>query len=488
MVKPAIHFFSCLAITFLAASNVPAKEYKIGDNAEEDITAPARLVVIDAEATDALKEKEAQKVPVIYRYYARALDEVETAFHSTFVQTRSNFLDAIETRFNLRTFDPEQITSNDYQRFLTQFQKQNILFPVSPSLSRIWAKGESDQEFESALTAKLREAMKAYIRPDTGPKDIWVGSTIRLVSLAENETINPRLVQERGFNLPKTNFVSVLRAKTDLLDRFSTEERAVAKYLASFLKPNCTMEADLTRELRTQRTAEILAADRYAPGQLIVKRGQVIDQKIKAALDQLQEKSAVSQLQKLEAVVQPKPLENVNPWIVGAGLSAGLIVLMGIWKVAQRRAQMSLLPAPITRGMIDAPMADSNLSEASWRQRALIAEQQAAKAQAVVRAGLMSQLAHWMSDKLTQKLVTQRAQLLDSHQKAAIEMAELEARLEKVQAPLQERLQAYERRIADLEKELTVKGEENRELIKAKIQIIRKQLEIEREKNRLEFN
>jgi hypothetical protein len=128
------------------------------------------------------------------------------------------------------------------------------------------------------------------------------------------------------------------------------------------------------------------------------------------------------------------------------------------------------------------------LSEASWRQRALIAEQQAAKAQAVVRAGLMSQLAHWMSDKLTQKLVTQRAQLLDSHQKAAIEMAELEARLEKVQAPLQERLQAYERRIADLEKELTVKGEENRELIKAKIQIIRKQLEIEREKNRLEFN
>jgi hypothetical protein len=67
-------------------------------------------------------------------------------------------------------------------------------------------------------------------------------------------------------------------------------------------------------------------------------------------------------------------------------------------------------------------------------------------------------------------------------------MAELEARLEKVQAPLQERLQAYERRIADLEKELTVKGEENRELIKAKIQIIRKQLEIEREKNRLEFN
>ena len=39
-------------------------------------------------------------------------------------------------------------------------------------------------------------------------------------------------------------------------------------------------------------------------------------------------------------------------------------------------------------------------------------------------------------------------------------MAELEARLEKVQAPLQERLAAYERRIAELEKELAARGEE----------------------------
>jgi hypothetical protein len=100
----------------------------------------------------------------------------------------------------------------------------------------------------------------------------------------------------------------------------------------------------------------------------------------------------------------------------------------------------------------------------------------------------MGHLAQWMAERMTQKLISQRAQLLNDHQRAALEVAELEARLEKVQAPLQERLQAYERRIADLENELNVKGEENRELIKAKIQIIRKQLEIEREKNRLEFN
>ena len=78
--------------------------------------------------------------------------------------------------------------------------------------------------------------------------------------------------------------------------------------------------------------------------------------------------------------------------------------------------------------------------------------------------------------------------LLDSQDNAASEMAALEARLEKVQAPLQVRLAAYEHRIAELEKELAVRGEENRELLKAKIEMMRKQLEAEREKNRVAFN
>ena len=53
---------------------------------------------------------------------------------------------------------------------------------------------------------------------------------------------------------------------------------------------------------------------------------------------------------------------------------------------------------------------------------------------------------------------------------------------------LQERLRAYETRIAELEKALVAKGDENRELIKAKIVLIRRQLEAERSRNRLVLN
>ena len=93
-----------------------------------------------------------------------------------------------------------------------------------------------------------------------------------------------------------------------------------------------------------------------------------------------------------------------------------------------------------------------------------------------------------MMNKLFRRLMSQRSQMIANQEMAATEMAELEAQLEKVRAPLEERLRTYEQRISELEKELAARGEENRELLKAKIFLVRKQLEIERGKNRLELN
>ncbi len=484
MVTRAVSILLVSAI--FVVGDVSGREYRIGDKADRDIVTPVPLVVVDIEATDELKEKEAQRVPVVYRYYPNAANECVAAFQTTFDRTRSNFLDAVEVRFGKRTLSPDEISSNDFQRFLTQFQKQNILFPVGLRLARIWLQGESDDAYKAPLMAKLREPMRGYIRPDTGPKDIWVGSTIRLVSLADNEEATATVVAERGFNVGKTNFIATQRAKSDLLDRFPAEERSVAKYLASFIKPNCLMEAELTRQLREQRTANLSIASRYNSGDVIVRRGQVIDARIKAALDELQEKNALAIVKNVEqprVEILPKPW----PWVIGG--AAAVLLIMMVWRLTRRPPPMAMVPASLpVEPVATVPTQAVSASEHAWKARALQAEEQAAKAKAVVREGLLAQLARWMSDKMTRRLVEQRAELLSAHQKAAVEVAELEARLEKVQAPLQERLAAYESRIAELEKELLAKGEENRELIKAKIQIIRKQVEIERDKRRLEFN
>jgi hypothetical protein len=489
MVSRSASFPTLFLALQLAALPLLARDYEIGEQADQEIRTPTPMVVIDAEATEQLKEKEGRRVAVIYRYIPGTVDDVTSAFHSTFIQTQVNFLAALETRFKTRTLTEAELESGDFQRFVTQFQKQNILFPVDTTLAASWARGEDGRETEEMLLERLRAPLKGYVRPDTGPSDIWVGATIRIVSLAANETASATLVNERGFNLAKTNFISAQRVKTDLIASFPTEQRAVARYVASFIRPNCLMEEELTRTLRGQRTAGLVAADRYAAGDVIVRPGQVVDKRIKAALDQLNERTAAAQFTQLESMSQPLPVEPRKSWLWPAALAAAaLLIFFGAVKLARRRVETSLLPAVPERDLLTAPASTALSTEENWRQRALLAEQRVQKVQAEVRSGLMRQLADWMSSKLTRKLASQRDRLMDAHQKAAQEMAELESRLEKVQAPLQERLLAYEQRIVELEKELAVKGEENRELIRAKIQMVRKQLELEREKTRVEFN
>ncbi len=86
-----------------------------------------------------------------------------------------------------------------------------------------------------------------------------------------------------------------------------------------------------------------------------------------------------------------------------------------------------------------------------------------------------------------QGLFQQRKELLSTQQRAEAEMQVLEQRLEQLQAPLQERISAYEKRITELERDLAVKGEENRELIKAKILLAKHQLAVERERGGSRF-
>jgi prefoldin subunit 5 len=89
-----------------------------------------------------------------------------------------------------------------------------------------------------------------------------------------------------------------------------------------------------------------------------------------------------------------------------------------------------------------------------------------------------------MKEKAVRSLVGQRADLLSAQQKAEAEMRELEARLEQLHTPLQQRISAYEARIVELEKDLAAKGEENRELIGARISVAKQQLMVERERGR----
>jgi len=113
-----------------------------------------------------------------------------------------------------------------------------------------------------------------------------------------------------------------------------------------------------------------------------------------------------------------------------------------------------------------------------------------------VQASLAPQLVDALKDAVVRELAAQRRELLAAQAVAAAELNELARRLEAVQAPLLERLRAYERRMAELETELSEQTKENRELLKLKIGLLRDQVEAERRadaeraqpSNRISFN
>jgi hypothetical protein len=128
------------------------------------------------------------------------------------------------------------------------------------------------------------------------------------------------------------------------------------------------------------------------------------------------------------------------------------------------------------------------VSDAEWRRRALEAEARAEQAQAALKASLAPQLAESLKEAVVQGLAAQRSELLKAQQCAALEISELVHRLDELKAPIQERLHSYETRIHELERDLAERNEENRELLKLKIEMTRRQLEAERANNRVNFN
>ena len=61
-------------------------------------------------------------------------------------------------------------------------------------------------------------------------------------------------------------------------------------------------------------------------------------------------------------------------------------------------------------------------------------------------------------------------------------IAELETRLSELQLPQQERILAYEKRIAELESELVSRKEEMRELVRVTLTLVRQRLDEEKKK------
>jgi hypothetical protein len=169
------------------------------------------------------------------------------------------------------------------------------------------------------------------------------------------------------------------------------------------------------------------------------------------------------------------PLRHVG-WMVGLPVAIIALLAFGIFLFWRRNSQSTSALAKSSDDMTADPA-----SVHEWKQRALVAEAMAGKQGQMLREKIMPELTEFAKQSLVQGLYAQRNALIETQQKAQQSLVELESRLTALQLPLQERIRAYEQRIAELEKEVESQGEEVRELTRATLTLVRKKLEDERQ-------
>ncbi len=173
-------------------------------------------------------------------------------------------------------------------------------------------------------------------------------------------------------------------------------------------------------------------------------------------------------------------------WILGLLAAIGVMVAAGVVILWRRPSNDTRAVAAITSpapGAVKKSPENVSTDPASvdeWKQRALAAEAMAGKQGQILREKMIPELTEFAKQSLVQGLYAQRNVLLETQRKAQEAVAELETRLNTMQAPLQDRIRAYEKRIVELEKEVDTQGEEMRELTRATLTLVRRKLEDER--------
>ena len=176
------------------------------------------------------------------------------------------------------------------------------------------------------------------------------------------------------------------------------------------------------------------------------------------------------------------------PWrepalLASAGdVPSGYTVVLGTSSSAEAGSADRLSASAPTAAMQIEPPGMTQTQAEVLRQRALAAEQRAERAAAVIRAGLLPHLRHWLKQRVARKLMADRAQLLQSQQVATMRTIAVEQRLARIEEQVKRQNESYQQRLETLTRELLQAREENRELIRARIVQVKADMQAARER------
>ena len=440
-------FLLPLAGTVAAAEIPPAlRVYQVGDIAPADIITPYLLAVPDPIDTARLRAIEAARSPAVFRHNSAESEIAVQELTNNWFSTRQRFIEIISKSFPKFPLSTADVASPTFRRIGETFRVEFPADVFSRPLAQTWAVGGKDHEAIEGFSTLLREVMRRRIlSASPTPPHLQVDAKVRVLSMPLSSGTN-RLT---GINLYPTNFASLEQTRSTVRDQLGGDAWGGEEFLPAFIRPNCWFDPALTSQVQTQIVASVMANKWFGPGETVVAKGAVIDDRAKAALDQLRLRvaRASSPANHLRPVAPPLPwwngaLQNPLLWMIAAGLVLLAVTLL-LWG-AFRSPRVELLPGPVS----DSELLQLASSRASGRD---------------------SLLARILTSEIVQRLFGQRQAMIETQLSVTSGAMALENRLGRVERQMHSRFHAYERRIVELEKELAESEELSRELIRAKI-------------------
>ncbi|HKQ39823.1 MAG TPA: hypothetical protein VJ063_17220, partial [Verrucomicrobiae bacterium] len=374
---------------FCVLANSPAQTnryaYEIGDIAREDLCTPVQLLVVDSKKTEELRKSETPRLPAYFRFNTNAVDDPQARLVAAFATMRELFQAELKSEYSTKTITQEETRDARFTKFRTDFASRHSAFPLTTELAQQWAVGRAGSAVLFSWDSKLRQTMALYIRPEKLPAEASYSAQVRI--LTNNfiaEPVEFEVAEEQSVLVPRKNLITLTQARESLNRKFPAHQQRVAAFLGQLLLDNCVYDRKLTELTRAPRVAALWEGDRYSPGQAIVRAGETITPRIKAALDELAALPPPVAAPALQVITTPPAKPPYLFYGSGVLLFFCLICVVVSWRFlfASRKASaLVAFPTPSERASLGAP-------DERWLDRALIAEQRARELAGHARSAL----------------------------------------------------------------------------------------------------
>jgi len=229
-------------------------DYKLGDVATEDVVTPVPLLVINPEATEALKQKVAQQVLFIIRTTPQSTAEAEAQLRESIATTRTSFLAVFKRALDGRVPTDADVNTPLYIQTIAEIAREAPRDLPFDQLAPRWVRGQSDEPLVESLLQPVREVMSQPIVASKTDSTFPSNQPVRLLPVKNaGDPPTPQELESPGQTISVGKVLSLWRAKRVVETYFPAGQEAMGRFAAFFVRVNAYPDPGLTEILRAKR-------------------------------------------------------------------------------------------------------------------------------------------------------------------------------------------------------------------------------------------